>query len=324
MANVRGPAMLDEVLAGLRASPKTLPPKLLYDVRGAALFEEITALDEYYLTRTEVSIFETWAREIIQRIGAGSTLVEFGSGDGRKVRILLDAARHLQAYVPVDIAREQLDVLTLDLVRQYPDLTVVPVVGDFTAAETIATVDDEMSAAIGHASRRIAFFPGSTIGNFHFGEAVEFLRGLRELCGSNGGLVIGADLRKDPEMLHAAYNDARGVTAEFNRNVLHRLNRECDADFAVDCFRHYAFYNPIAHRIEMHLVSLADQHVHVAGETIAFARGESIWTESSYKYDDPSMRTLLAGAGWAIQNYWSDAARLFGVWYCEPLSEPSV
>jgi dimethylhistidine N-methyltransferase len=189
---------------------------------------------------------------------------------------------------------------------------------DFTVAETTEAIHNCISKTLGEDQRRVVFFPGSTIGNFHPAEAVAFLSGVHELCGRTGGLVLGADLRKDPALLHAAYNDARGVTAAFNVNVLRHLNREYGTDFDTARFRHYAFYNPIAHRIEMHLVSLEDQQVHVAGEKILFARGESIWTESSYKYDDASMNSLLAASGWTARAQWSDSARLFGVWYCEP------
>jgi dimethylhistidine N-methyltransferase len=316
------PALRAEVLAGLRATPRTLPAKLFYDARGAALFEAITTLPEYYLTRAELAILDARRAEIAERIGTGSVLVELGSGEARKVRLLLDALGEAgaspAAFVPVDVSHEQLADAARGLARAYPATAVHPLVADFAAPGALPALGERLDRAFEGAGRRVLLFLGSTIGNLHPREAAEFLRGARALCGPEGALLLGADLRKDPAVLHAAYNDAAGVTAEFNRNVLVRLDRELGATFDVERFRHYAFYDPVAHRIEMHLVSLADQRVRVAGEELAFARGESIWTESSYKYDGRSMLALLAGAGWAPRACWRDPADMFGLWYCEP------
>lgn len=321
-------ALRAEVLAGLRATPRTLPAKLFYDARGAALFEAITALPEYYLTRAELAILAERRAEIAARLGEESVLVELGSGEARKVRLLLDALGEAgtpaAAFVPVDVSRAQLAEAARSLARAYPATAVHPLAADFSAPGALPEIGARLDGAPGAAGggRRVLLFLGSTIGNLHPDEAAEFLRGARALCGADGALLLGADLRKDPAVLHAAYNDAAGVTAAFNLNALMRLRRELGATFDAERFRHYAFYDPVAHRIEMHLVSLAEQRVRVAGEEFALARGETIWTESSYKYDAPSMSALLAGAGWAPRATWRDPDDAFGLWYCEP--EPAA
>ena len=326
MRRRRGGELREEVLAALRATPRTLPAKLFYDARGAALFEAITALPEYYLTRAELAILEARRAEIAERIGGGSVLVELGSGEARKVRLLLDALGEAgtppAAFVPVDVSRAQLAEAAHALAHDYPATAVRPLAADFSAPGALPALGERLGRMPEHGGRRVLLFLGSTIGNLHPEEASQFLRGARTLCGADGALLLGADLRKDPAVLHAAYNDAAGVTAEFNRNVLVRLDRELGATFDPERFRHYAFYDPVAHRIEMHLVSLVEQRVRVAGEELAFARGESIWTESSYKYDGRSMAALLAGAGWVPRACWRDPADAFGLWYCEPASAP--
>jgi dimethylhistidine N-methyltransferase len=320
-------ALRAEVLAGLRATPRALPPKLFYDARGAALFEAITELPEYYLTRAELAILGARAGEIAACVGPGSVLVELGSGGARKVRLLLDALRHAgtpaAAFAPVDVSEAQLAEAAAALARDYPATAVHPLAADFSAPGALPALGARLDAVAegrgrGRGGRRVLLFLGSTIGNLHPHEAAAFLRDARALCGADGALLLGADLRKDPAVLHAAYNDAAGVTAEFNRNVLVRLARELGATFDVERFRHYAFYDPVAHRVEMHLVSLVDQRVRVGGEELELARGESIWTESSYKYDGRSMAALLAGAGWVARTSWRDPGDAFGLWYCEP------
>jgi L-histidine Nalpha-methyltransferase len=308
------PALPDEtraeVLAGLRAPQKTLPPKLFYDERGAALFHEITALDEYYLTRTELGIMRAHAGEMADLMGAGCALVELGSGEALKVRLLLDRLRGPAAYVPVDISAEQLQRVAADIARAYPGLVVVPVAADYTGAFALPELPPPAREA-----RRVVYFPGSTIGNFHVPEAVAFLRRIAQLCGPGGALLLGADLRKDPDVLHAAYNDAGGVTAAFNANVLVRLNRELGAWFDPTRFRHYAYYNPVAGRVEMHLVSLARQTVDVDGECVRFERGESIWTESSYKYAPRQLDAMAHDAGFDVVRVWTDPREWFCVLY---------
>jgi L-histidine N-alpha-methyltransferase len=330
-SEIHAVSMQDEVLAGLRHDPKTLPAKLFYDARGVELFDAIMLLDEYYLTRTEVAILSARADAIAARIGRGSVVIELGSGSGSKVRLLFDALRERStppaAYVPVDIAGEQLAELARTIEHDYRSTSVVPIDVDFTAPGALSTVAAHIDAFVeAHVAtdgngtlRRVVFFPGSTIGNLHPADASVLLGRLRNLCGPAGALLLGADLRKEPSILHAAYNDTKRITAAFNANILTRVNRECSANFDVTRFQHYAFYNPTAHRIEMHLASLEEQSVRVAGCDITFARGESIWTESSYKYDGPSMDTVLARGGWAARYYWDDSEGLFGVWYCEPV-----
>jgi dimethylhistidine N-methyltransferase len=299
-----------EIRHGLQSTPKTLPPKLFYDARGARLFERICGLPEYYLTRAELEILRDRAPEIATCVGPDSVLLEYGAGAGVKVRYLLDQLETPAAYVPIDISGEQLESVAAGFAADYPGLAVVPVWADYTAPFTLP----QLPAS---ARRRVAYFPGSTIGNFHPREAVAFLRGIAGTVGQGGGLVLGADLRKDPLILHAAYNDQQGVTAAFNLNVLTRLNRELGATFDLSLFRHYAFYNPVVGRIEMHLVSLAEQTVCVGGEPVGFTRGETIWTESSYKYDGEQLARMAREAGFAIRRSWTDGKRRFGVLYLE-------
>jgi dimethylhistidine N-methyltransferase len=298
-----------EILDGLRGTPKTLPAKLFYDAAGAALFERICELDEYYLTRAELEILRARVGEIAALAGPRCALVEYGSGAGVKVRLLLDAfaaaGTPLAAYVPIDISREQLAAVATQLAAEYPAVPVHPVCADYTAALTLPDLPQR--------ARRVAFFPGSTIGNFHPTEAAAFLRRVRRTIATDGLLVLGVDRRKDARVLDAAYNDARGVTAAFNLNMLARLNREHGAAFDVARFRHRAVWNDAASRIEMHLVSTVAQDVRVAGESFHFARGESIWTESSYKYDRERLEALAAAAGFAIARLWGDAGERFWV-----------
>jgi len=297
--------ILADVLHGLGGTRKTLPPKLFYDDVGARLFERICTLDEYYLTRSEFSILRQRAGEIADFIGPRVALVEYGSGAAIKVRFLLDALRDPAAYVPIDISREQLARVAAELEADYPSLAVRPICGDYTRLLPLPSLPPH--------SRRAAFFPGSTIGNFHPAEAAAFLTRIRRTVGTGGALVIGVDRRKDAAVLHAAYDDPQGVTAAFNRNLLRRINRELGADFDLASFRHVAFFNDDASRIEMHLESTRDQSVRVAGNTFDFVRGETIWTESSYKYDEDQLATVASAAGFRVDRLWTDANDLFWV-----------
>jgi len=304
-------SLLAEVLGGLTAERKTLPPKLFYDATGAELFERITTLPEYYLTRAELEILDARAHEIAALAAPRAVLVEYGSGAGVKVRLLLDAfaaaGTPLAAYVPIDISREQLADVAAQIAAEYPAVPVHLVCADYTAPLQLPDLPQR--------ARRIAFFPGSTIGNFHPTEAAAFLRRVRRTVADDGALVLGVDRRKDAATLNAAYDDAAGVTAAFNLNMLHRLNREFGADFDVSSFAHRAFFNETASRVEMHLVSLDRQTVCVAGERVAFEAGETIWTESSYKYDRDALDLLVTSAGFRIARLWTDSAEQFWVTY---------
>ena len=305
--------MRAEVLRGLLGSPKTLPPKLFYDRIGARLFEQITELPEYYLTRTELGILEARAGEIAALCGEHTALIEYGSGAGVKVLALLDALRNPAAYVPVDISMEQLAAVAAERARQYPHLRVAPVCADYTARFALPPLPPD--------ARRVAFFPGSTIGNLHPAEATAFLHRIRATVGSQGALILGVDRRKDVEVLRAAYNDAEGVTAAFNLNVLARLNRELNATFDLDTFRHRADFNDEASRIEMHLESTVSQRVYVAGTAIDFDRGETILTECSYKYDREFLEAVIRPAGFRIQELWTDEREWFWVGILVPAQD---
>ena len=297
-AEIESPFARDAV-AGLTARPKRLPPKYFYDEAGARLFEEITALPEYYPTRCELAILREHAGEIAQVFPKGSALIEFGSGSSRKVRIVLAAAPTIATYVPVDISSQMLVQEADELRRDYPRLSVLPVEADFTQPFVLP-------AAVADAAR-IGFFPGSTIGNFEPHEASAFLRHAGRMLGPGATLIIGVDLEKEASILHAAYNDAAGVTAKFNLNLLTRINRELDGDFDLTGFSHKACYNSVRHRIEMHLVSKARQKVRVAGRTIEFRAGETIHTENSYKYTLETFGALARGSGWTPVATWTDA-----------------
>lgn len=299
---------LEEVVNGLRRTPKELPCKYFYDAWGSRLFEEICELPEYYLTRTELAIMRREIGEIVAAIGPGSLLIEYGSGSSLKTCLLLDHAPQLAGYIPIDISGAALETAVRALANLFPRLRIWPLRADYTRPY-------ELPAAAAGAARRVVYFPGSTIGNFAPREAARFLGHIARVCGAGGGLVIGVDLKKDPRLLTAAYNDARGVTAAFNLNLLCRINRELGADFRLDGFAHHAFYNPRAGRIEMHLVSLARQEVRLNGTRIEFALGESVWTESSYKYSLEEFAGLAKSAGWWVERVWSDPERMFSVQY---------
>lgn len=307
------PALRAEVLRGLATTPKMLPPKLFYDATGADLFERITALPEYYLTRAELQILRAHVGAIAALAGPRPALVEYGSGAGVKVRLLLDAFARAgapaAAYVPIDISREQLAMVAAEIADAYPEVPVHPVCADYTALLHLPDLPKR--------ARRVAFFPGSTIGNFHPTEAAAFLRRVRRTVSDDGVLVLGVDRRKDAATLNAAYDDDAGITSAFNLNMLRRLNREFDADFDLGRFAHRAFFNAEASRVEMHLESLEPQTVHVAGERIAFEVGETIWTESSYKYDQVALETLVTSAGFRIGRLWTDSAERFWVAYLD-------
>lgn len=295
-----------DVLAGLSATPKRLPSKYFYDGAGSLLFERITELPEYYPTRSEMQILRKHARDIAKLVPAGAALVEFGSGSSKKARIMLRALPKLAAYVPVDICGEMIEQEALELRPDFPGLKVLPVTADIT--QSFALPEPARAAPV-----RVGFFPGSTIGNFEPHEAVAFLRNAGRILGEGATLIIGADLIKPVEVLNAAYNDAEGVTAKFNLNLLVRINRELRGTFKLDTFEHHAFYNRECHRIEMHLASLKRQKVKVAGESIDFRAGETIHTENSYKYSVESLGALARGAGWQQAGVWTDERAYFSI-----------
>ena len=297
-----------DVLAGLGARPRSLPPKYFYDDRGSELFDQICELDEYYPTRTEVAIMEDYGAAMASAIGPRATLVEYGSGSSLKTEILLDALEQPVACVIIDISREPLEAAAERLRERFPSLEVLPVLADYTRPLELP----EPSVT---ARRRVAYYPGSTIGNFRRPAAGAFLATIRQEVGDGGGLLIGVDLDKSTEILERAYDDARGITAEFNRNLLVRLNRELDADFDLEQWAHRAHYDRQAGRIEMHLVSRRDQTVHVAGETFDFAAGETICTEHSNKYRLDDFRALAEAAGWRVEQVWTDERAWFSVQY---------
>ena len=300
----------DAVLAGLSEKPRAIPAKFLYDARGSALFDAICELPEYYLTRTETEILRRSADDIAALAGPACALVEYGSGSSVKSRLLIEAMHDLAAYVPIDISRQHLDATASRLRRDYPGLKVEPVCADYMTL-------DRLPADLGKARRRIGFFPGSTIGNLLPVEATAFLRRAHRLLGTSGAMVLGVDLKKDPRRLHDAYNDSAGVTAQFTLNLLRRMNRELDANFDLSAFAHDAFYNPVDGRIEIFFRSLKAQTVSVAGRSFAFAEGERVHTEYSYKFDDAGITLLARSAGFTIARTWTDPVRLFAVVYLE-------
>jgi dimethylhistidine N-methyltransferase len=299
------PELRRDVVEGLRQQPKRLEAKLFYDERGSRLFERITELEEYYLTRAETAIYRRHAARMLDSFGARLTLIELGSGSSSKVRILLDASDAIRTYMPIDISVEFLRRAAERIAADYRRLRVVAVCADYTRIDSLPVEDSSQ--------KRVVFFPGSTIGNLEPEDVVDFLGRFSRLLQPGDGFLIGADSRKDPAVLHAAYNDREGVTADFNLNILERINRELGADFALDAFEHVAFYSETEGRIEMHLRSLARQSVSLAGERFELAPGEMIHTENSYKYAAGQLEELAGRAGLAPVEVWSDPDESFRV-----------
>lgn len=303
-----------EVLKGLQARPKQLSPVWFYDARGSALFDAICELPEYYITRTELQIMREHAPQMAQIIGPQAAIIELGSGSSLKTRLLLDELQQPAAYVPVDISREHLLKTARQLAADYPGLDIVPVVADFTSRFTLPP-------AAAATQRRIVYFPGSTLGNFERPQATQLLANVRELVGPQGAVLIGFDLRKDAATLERAYDDAQGITAQFNLNALRHVNRVLGADFKPDAFRHQAVWMADDSRIEMRLVSLHDQVVHLAGQTIAIARDEHIRTEYSHKYTLESFAALTSTVGLTAAHSWTDAEQRFCVQLLTPTQQ---
>jgi dimethylhistidine N-methyltransferase len=298
--------LLADVLQGLLRPQKQIACKYFYDAAGSQLFERICELPEYYLTRTELAIMTGAADEIAAALGARTRLVEFGSGSSTKTRLLLDRLAAPTAYVPVDISAHALAAAVAALRRSYPRLPVEPRSADYTRPFALPP-------APAGTERTICYFPGSTIGNFTDDEACSFLRRVAAVCGPRGGLLVGVDLQKDLGVLLPAYDDAAGVTAAFNKNLLHRLCRELDADVDADCFEHRAIWDGAAGRIEMQLVSRCEQTIRVGGIAIPFRRGEILTTEYSHKYTLPGFAALAARGGFAVARVWTDPRQWFSV-----------
>lgn len=298
---------LEAVAAGLSGEQKALPCKFFYDQVGSKLFEEICGLEEYYPTRTEEQILRDNRDEIAGLMGEGAELIEFGCGSLNKVRILLSAMDAPSRFIPIDISREHLVAATRDLAKDFPGLTIAPVCADYTEPLTLPNGAD--------GGKKVGFFPGSTIGNFSPLEAVGFLGTIADIVGEGGDMVIGVDLKKDVEVLNAAYNDAQGVTAAFNLNLLRRINDELGANFELSSFAHEAFYSEDEGRVEMHLRSTRDQEVTIANDTYQFEKDETIHTENSYKYGLEEFHDAAVKAGYAPLHSWVDKGGLFSVHY---------
>ena len=307
-SDAAAPDDLAEILAGLRMPGKRISPKYFYDERGSQLFDEITRLPEYYLTDTELGIMQDNIDEIADLVGYQASLIEFGSGSSMKTRVLLESLHELAAYVPVDISEEHLLESAKLIQSEFPQIEVAPVVADFTKPF------DLPSPRI-PPKRNIVYFPGSTIGNLERDDALSLLDVMHQEAGANGALLIGVDLQKDPDVIEAAYNDSAGVTAEFNLNMLQRMNNDYGADFDLDAFRHSARYDADEGRVVTCLVSLRDQVVHLGGETFTLKKDEGILTEYSHKYTLEGFAAMARKSGFEVERVWTDAGKLFSVQY---------
>jgi dimethylhistidine N-methyltransferase len=292
---------LRDVLAGLSQTPKTIHPKYFYDRQGSVYFDRICALEEYYLYQAELTLLARVADDLVPRLQRNYAMVEFGAGSLQKVKFLLSNIRGIRSFMPIDISGEHLRSACQQLQSEYPDLSVQPLVADFSNPVRFPTTPYQ----------HLGFFPGSTIGNFSPDEAQDFLVNAGKTLGVGSYLLIGVDTKKSPQLLHAAYNDSQGITAQFNRNILQRINRELQANFEPDDFVHYAFYNPAQGRVEMHLVSSKKQTATIQGIEIQFSEGESIHTENSYKYTPQEFSHLAQSAGWQVKQQWLAKNKLF-------------
>ena len=303
------PDELASIIAGLRRPQKMISPKYFYDEAGSRLFEEITELPEYYVTNTELGIMETYIDEMAELIGKQASLIEFGAGSGMKTRMLLEHMLDPAVYVPVDISEEHLLDNQRSIQKDFPDIEVLPVAADFLHSF-------DLPSPRTMPLRNVVYFPGSTIGNFEHDDALALLRVMHTEAGRGGALLVGTDLQKDPSIIEAAYNDAAGVTARFNRNMLHHLNREFGSDFEPGSFAHSAVYDAQEGRIVVELVSKGDQSVHIGDATIGFADGETIITEYSHKYTVDSFTAIAREAGFTVEHTWTDSQQWFAVHYC--------
>ena len=297
---------LTDVIDGLNQKPKTLKPKYFYDNRGAELFTEICKTPEYYPTRTEIEILKLNAKDIASEIGDNVALIEYGSGALEKIQILLNVLENQAGIIPVDISKDQLIEATAELQTMYPDLKIIPIPADFTKPISIP----KLSPA---PANRVAFFPGSTIGNFEPDLAISFLQGVTDTIGPGGLLLIGFDLKKQTETLVAAYDDKAGITETFNKNILHRINTELGGNFDIQSFKHIARYNEKEGRIEMHLESQTNQSVSIKNTVFQFMEKETIHTENCYKFTETDFKALASKAGLSPVKAWNDNRRYFAV-----------
>ena len=298
----------EEVLRGLSQSPRKLPCKFFYDEHGAQLFQKICELPEYYITRTEIEILRVHGAEMASALGSHIELIGLGTGAGTKTRILLEELHEPRVYLPIDISKEQLEKSCARFQQMFPALQILPVAADYLEPF-------ELPLPRHVSSRSVVYFPGSTIGNFEPDAAGEFLMRLVDLAGDGGGLLIGVDLQKDRHIIDAAYNDSAGVTAQFNKNILARANRDLRADFDLAHWQHYATYNPAEGRVELYLISEIDQRAKIGERTFQFHAGEKILTEYSYKHTIGGFITLARQAGFHFEHVWTDDACLFGIFY---------
>lgn len=306
-------SFLDEVLVGLSKPQKQIPAKFFYDPRGCELFEAICELPEYYLTRAETALMRQYAAEMAQCLGPGCMLIEYGSGNSSKTRILLDALTP-PVYMPIDIAGEQLRHSAFALTGVFPQMNIAAVCADYSRPLELPKCEVFTARSV---ARKAVYFPGSTIGNFTPSETLDFLKGVVAMVGKGGAMLVGVDLKKSSAVLNAAYDDAQGVTAAFNLNLLAHINRELNGNFRLANFRHQAFYNEPAGRIEMHLLSLVAQRVTISGKVFEFRAGETIHTENSCKYSLDEFRDVAHAAGFNSLKSWTDADNLFAVHYLE-------
>ena len=300
--------LLSDVIAGLSSDPRALPCKYFYDEQGAALFQKICELPEYYITRTEIDILDQHSAEIASQLGPNIELIGLGTGAGTKTRILIEALEKPAVYIPVDISEKQLRKSAALFRKVFPKLEILPVCADYLQPVVLPSPRRK-------AARNVVYFPGSTIGNFEPNEALEFLRRIGNVSGQGGGLLIGVDLQKDQNVIEAAYNDKARVTAQFNLNLLAHINRETGANFDLRQWQHRAIYNSEAGRIEMYLISATDQTVRIHDRAFHFHAGERILTEHSYKHTPDGFIALARQAGFDFAKFWTDNARLFGVFY---------
>jgi L-histidine N-alpha-methyltransferase len=306
-------SLLEETITGLKSTPPRLPCKYFYDAEGAKLFEQICELPEYYPTRTEIKILVKYLPDMARLIGADARIIEYGSGAGTKIRLLLEALHNPVAYTPIDISREQLTSAATALQRDFPALEIQPICADYSSALTLPQPK-------GRCARTVVYFPGSTIGNFPPNDAIALLKRFARLAAQGdyaGGLLIGVDVKKNRDRIEAAYNDSQGITADFNLNILKRLNREAGANFSIEQWQHQASWNERSGAIEMHLVSKSEQQVHINGDKFDFALGDSVHTENSFKYSTEEFTALASQAGFSSRGLWQDEEKLFSVHYLE-------